>query len=81
MGTMPPKADLVGIAALVGVAVVAAFVGYLVGRIAGKRAERRHWERVLANQTRELGLTRANIRRVLQGSSDQSAKRAERPDA
>src|SRR5262245_16479228 len=81
MGTMPPKFSLVAIAALAGVAIVAALVGYLVGRASGKRAERRHWERIIASQTRELGRTRANIRRALQGSSDQSAKRPERPDA
>jgi hypothetical protein len=55
-----------GVAAFVGIVLGASVLSYLLGRVTGKRAERRRWERRIAGQARELGRTRANIRRALE---------------
>ena len=64
-----------GIGALVGVGVVAGVLGYWVGRITGKRAERRLWEERIARQARELGRTRTMIRQALQDKAHQPIDR------
>jgi len=42
-------------------------LGYLAGRLTGKRAERRRWEQRIASQVRELGRTRDLVHRALEG--------------
>jgi membrane protein DedA with SNARE-associated domain len=60
-----------GLVAFVGIVLGGGVLGYLVGRITGKRAERRHWERRIAGEARELGRTRAIIRRALEKDAHQ----------
>ena len=45
----------------------AGVLGYLAGRLTGKRAERRRWEQRIAGQVRELGRTRDIVHRALEG--------------
>ena len=58
-------ANYVGVGAVAGLVLGAGVVGYLIGRRAGKRAERRRWQQHFASQSRELDRTRALIRRAL----------------
>jgi membrane protein DedA with SNARE-associated domain len=39
--------------------------GYLVGRITGKKAERRRWDGHIAGEARNVSQTLANVRRAL----------------
>jgi hypothetical protein len=61
-----------GIAALVGVVFAAGVFGYMVGRRAGKRDERRHWERRITGEAREVGRTLTIVRRALEKDAQQS---------
>lgn len=55
-----------GIAAFVGIALV---LGYVVGHITGKQAERRRWQRRISGEAREVGRTLATVRRALGASN------------
>jgi membrane protein DedA with SNARE-associated domain len=55
-----------GVVAFVGVVFGVGVLSYLLGRVTGKRAERRRWRRRIAGQARALGRTRAMIHRVLE---------------
>jgi hypothetical protein len=55
-----------GVGALVAIVLGACLLGYVVGRITGKQAERRRWKRRVAGETRSLDHTRAIIRRALE---------------
>ena len=55
-----------GVAAFVGIVLGASVLSYLLGRVTGKRAERRRWQRRIAGEARELGRTRAMISRALE---------------
>jgi len=46
-------------------------LSYLLGRVTGKRAERRRWKRRIAGEVRELGRTRAMIHRALEKGGHQ----------
>jgi len=52
--------------ALLVVALAAGIMGYALGRLTGRRAERRHWERRIAGAARGLDHTRGIIRRALE---------------
>ena len=58
-------------AAFAAILVCVGVLGYLIGRAAGRRAERRHWQRRVADQARELGRTRDIIHRALQKDGEQ----------
>jgi membrane protein DedA with SNARE-associated domain len=55
-----------GVGAFVAIVLGACVLGYAVGRITGKQAERRRWERRMAGEARSLDRTRAIIRRALE---------------
>jgi hypothetical protein len=61
-----------GIAAFVGVVFGAGVFGYMVGRRAGKRDERLHWERSIASEARNVDRTLAIVRRALAKDAHQS---------
>jgi hypothetical protein len=54
------------VAAVVGIVLGASVLSYLIGRVTGKRAERRRWQQRIAGQARKLGHTRDIIRRALE---------------
>ena len=60
-----------GVVAVVGVVLGVSVLSYLLGRVTGKRAERRRWTRRIAGEVRELGRTRAMIHRALEKDSRQ----------
>jgi hypothetical protein len=60
-----------GVAVFVGIVLAASVLSYLLGRVTGKRDERRHWERRIAGQARGLDRTRAIIRRALAKDGNQ----------
>jgi membrane protein DedA with SNARE-associated domain len=56
----------ISVAAVVGIVLGASVLSYLIGRITGKRVERRRWEQLIAGQARKLGHTRDLIRLALE---------------
>jgi hypothetical protein len=58
-----------GVIAFGGLVLGVGVLSYLLGRLTGKRAERRRWKRRIAGQARELGRTRAMIHRALEKDS------------
>jgi membrane protein DedA with SNARE-associated domain len=59
------------VVAFVGIVLGVSVLSYLLGRITGKRAERRRWKRRIAGEVRELGRTRAMIHRALENGGRQ----------
>jgi hypothetical protein len=57
------------IAAIVGTVLGVALLGYMVGYVNGKRAERRRWQRRISGETREVGRTLATVRRALNANT------------
>jgi hypothetical protein len=64
--------DGFGIAAFLGVVFGAGVFGYMVGRRAGRRDERRHWERSITGDAREVDRTLTIVRRALEKDAHQS---------
>jgi len=60
-----------GVVAVVGIVLGVGVLSYLLGRVTGKRAERRRWKRRIAGEVRELGRTRAMIHRALEKGGQQ----------
>ncbi|MFL4970468.1 MAG: hypothetical protein ACJ8D4_02460 [Xanthobacteraceae bacterium] len=60
-----------GVVAVVGIVLGVSVLSYLLGRVTGKRAERRRWKRRIAGEVRELGRTRAMIHRALEKGGQQ----------
>lgn len=58
---MDPTTTLIALAA----GALGLIAGYLVGRITGKKAERRRWHRHIAGESRNVSQTLANVRRAL----------------
>jgi membrane protein DedA with SNARE-associated domain len=61
-----------GVAAFAGVVFGAGLFGYMLGRRAGKRDERRHWERRVTGDAREVDRTLTIVRRALEQDAHQS---------
>jgi hypothetical protein len=64
---MDPTAISIGIAS--GAGALGLLIGYLVGRMTGKRAEHRRWQGQMASEARKVGKTLANVRRALKGDA------------
>jgi hypothetical protein len=60
-----------GVVAFVGIVLGVSVLSSLIGRVTGKRAERRRWKRRIAGEVRELSRTRAIIHRALEKDGDQ----------
>ncbi|MFL6805920.1 MAG: hypothetical protein ACJ8FM_18225 [Xanthobacteraceae bacterium] len=60
-----------GVVAVAGIVLGVSVLSYLLGRVTGKRAERRRWKRRIAGEVRELGRTRAMIHRALEKGGHQ----------
>ena len=59
--------SLISLVAFIVLVLGAGVLGYLAGRLNGKRTERRRWEQRVAGQIRELGRTRDIVHRALEG--------------
>jgi membrane protein DedA with SNARE-associated domain len=50
---------------MVGAGALGLLIGYVVGKITGKKAERRRWHGHIANESRRVSQSLANVRRAL----------------
>jgi membrane protein DedA with SNARE-associated domain len=60
-----------GVVAFVGIVLGVSVLSYLLGRVTGRRAERRRWKRRIAGEVRQLGRARAIIHRALEREARQ----------